>query len=231
MDDKRHAPATLPPAKKSGTQHKGEWVCLMAGPDSCGKSHPYRDMIPGRPIRTRNLLNPWSKVLLEKLTGLQLVKKFPAFYGTRRFITAFTSARRLSPHQSISPGPRQVYVFRNKASFYGEELLTPLPTPMLDHHMSAVHECLFNIFPATLQIGGLSSIRNLYTLHAVVTGTRLSLRTQNRHSKSRRRDAVCSVVKSQNTEVKLRASVTVNKHVGGIICTIWIGWTLADKFG
>jgi len=25
------------------------------------------------------LLIPWSKVLLEKLTGLQLVKKFPAF--------------------------------------------------------------------------------------------------------------------------------------------------------
>jgi hypothetical protein len=26
------------------------------------------------------LLTPWSRVLLEKLTGLQLVKKFPAFY-------------------------------------------------------------------------------------------------------------------------------------------------------
>jgi hypothetical protein len=38
------------------------------------------------------LLTPWSRVLLEKLTGLQLVKKFPAFYGTRMFITAFTSA-------------------------------------------------------------------------------------------------------------------------------------------
>jgi hypothetical protein len=38
------------------------------------------------------LLTPWSKVLLEKLTVLKLVNKFPAFYGTRRFITAFTSA-------------------------------------------------------------------------------------------------------------------------------------------
>ena len=37
-----------------------------------------------------------STVLLEKLTGFQLVKKFPAFYGTRSFITAFTSARHLS---------------------------------------------------------------------------------------------------------------------------------------
>jgi hypothetical protein len=42
------------------------------------------------------ILTPWSRILLEKLTGLQLVKKFPASYGTRRFITAFTSARHLS---------------------------------------------------------------------------------------------------------------------------------------
>ena len=36
------------------------------------------------------LFTPWCRVLLEKLTGLQLVKKFPAFHGTRRFITAKT---------------------------------------------------------------------------------------------------------------------------------------------
>ena len=39
-----------------------------------------------------NWLTPWSKFLLEKLTGTQLVKKFPVFYGTRRFSTAFTPA-------------------------------------------------------------------------------------------------------------------------------------------
>ena len=42
------------------------------------------------------LLTPWSRVIFEKITGLKPVKKFPAFYGTRRFITAFTSARQLS---------------------------------------------------------------------------------------------------------------------------------------
>ena len=42
------------------------------------------------------LLTPYSTVLLEKLTSFQLVKKFPAFYGTRTFITAFTSVRHLS---------------------------------------------------------------------------------------------------------------------------------------
>jgi hypothetical protein len=41
------------------------------------------------------LLTPWSTVLLEKLTDSQLVKKFSAFYGTGRFIIAFTSAHHL----------------------------------------------------------------------------------------------------------------------------------------
>ena len=42
------------------------------------------------------LFTPWSRVLLVKLTGYKLVKKFPAYYGTRRFITTFTSAHHLS---------------------------------------------------------------------------------------------------------------------------------------
>jgi len=39
------------------------------------------------------LLTPWCRVLIQKLAGLQLVKKFPAFHGTLRFITTLTSAR------------------------------------------------------------------------------------------------------------------------------------------
>ena len=35
---------------------------------------------------SQHSLTPRSTVLLAKLTGFQLVKKFPAFYGTRRFI-------------------------------------------------------------------------------------------------------------------------------------------------
>ena len=59
-------------------------------------------------LRHKYLLTPWCRVLLEKLTGLQLVKKFPTFHGTRRFITALTSVRHLSvswasPIQSICP--------------------------------------------------------------------------------------------------------------------------------
>ena len=37
-----------------------------------------------------DLLTPWSRDLVEKLATSQLVKKFPALYGTRIFLTAFT---------------------------------------------------------------------------------------------------------------------------------------------
>ena len=63
----------------------------------------------GAPVKCI-LLTPCSRVLLEKLTGLQLVKKFPSFYGTRKFITALTSLRHrslswASPIQSIYTHP------------------------------------------------------------------------------------------------------------------------------
>ena len=61
-------------------------------------------------IQTSNLLTPCSRVLLGKLTGSKLVKKFPEFYGTKRFNTSFTSARHLSLSwassiQSVPPHP------------------------------------------------------------------------------------------------------------------------------
>jgi hypothetical protein len=56
-------------------------------------------------------------------------------------------------------------IFRNKLTFYDEELLASSSTPKLeDHPFSAVRDCLFNIFAATLH-----AIRNLRTRYAVVT--------------------------------------------------------------
>jgi hypothetical protein len=43
-------------------------------------------------------VSEWSWIILEKLIVTQPVKKFPAFYGTRRFITVFTRSR----HWSLS---------------------------------------------------------------------------------------------------------------------------------
>ena len=95
------------------------------------------------------LLTPWCRVLLEKLTGLQLVKKFPAFHKTRRFITALTSVRHLSlswasPIQSIythATSWRSVLILSTHlhlglpsgllpSSFPTKTLYTPLSSPI-----------------------------------------------------------------------------------------------------
>ena len=96
-----------------------------------------------------DLLTPWSRVLLQKLASLQLVKKFPAFYGTRRFLTALTSARHLflswtSPIQSSYPNPtswRSILILSSHlclglpsglfpSGFPTSTLYTPLPSPI-----------------------------------------------------------------------------------------------------
>ena len=66
-----------------------------------------------------DLRTPWNKVLLENLIGSQLVNKFPAFYGTLRFITAFTSARHL-PYPELhhsSPCPH-IPLLGDPSSYY-----------------------------------------------------------------------------------------------------------------
>ena len=52
-------------------------------------------------------LTAGSRVLSEKLTVPQLVKNFPAFYGSRKFITIFTSTHHpsLFRTRSIEPIP------------------------------------------------------------------------------------------------------------------------------
>jgi len=68
-----------------------------------------------------------------------------------------------------------VWIFSDNIRFYGGQLLAPRPTPGLeDRPLSAVRDCLFNVFAATLHIGGHSFIRNLRTRRAVVRGAHRS---------------------------------------------------------
>jgi hypothetical protein len=63
-------------------------------------------------------------------------------------------------------------MFRNKYSFYDEELSAPPPTrKLVDYIFSAVRYSLFSIFVSSHHNGGRSSIRNLRTCHAEVTGS------------------------------------------------------------
>jgi hypothetical protein len=46
---------------------------------------------------------PWSRVLVEKLIITQLVKKFPTFYGSQRFLTTFKRTGLISEPDESNP--------------------------------------------------------------------------------------------------------------------------------
>ena len=105
------------------------------------------------------LLTPSSRVLIEKLTGFQLVQKFPTFYGTWRYITAFTSAHHLSlswassiqsmpPHptswRSILTLPSHLRLGLPSGSFLQVSL--PKPCIRLSCHPLALHAPPISLF-------------------------------------------------------------------------------------
>ena len=138
------------------------------------------------------LLTPRCRVLPEQLTGLQLVKKFPAFHGTRRFITALTTVRHLSlswasPIQSIYPHTtswRSILILSTylrlglpsvlfPSCFPTKTLYTPLSSPI--RATCPAHLILLDFFTRTLLSEQYkifsSSLCNL--LHSPVTSSLL----------------------------------------------------------
>ena len=137
-------------------------------------------------------LTPWCRVLLEKLTGLQLVKKFPAFHGTRRFITALTSIHHLSlswasPIQSTYPHPtswRSILILSTHlrlglpsgffpSGFRSKTLYTPLSSPIratCPAHLILLHFITRTILGEECKSFS-SSLSNL--LHSPVTSSLL----------------------------------------------------------
>ena len=102
--------------------------------------------------------------------GLQLVKKFPAFHGIRRFITALISVRHLSlswasPIQSIHPHPtscRSILILFTHLSlglpsgllpsgFPSKTLYTPLSSPICANLVLAKVNKIIKIIEFTTQ--------------------------------------------------------------------------------
>ena len=138
-------------------------MCPSSGERTLSMRHWYFSLCMGgclvcccrpdsHPYLLTYLLTPRCRVLLEKLTGLQVFNKFPAFRGTQRFITALTSVRQLSlswasPVQFIYPYPtswRSVLILSTHlrlglpsglfpSGFPTKTLYTPSPHPYAPH--------------------------------------------------------------------------------------------------
>ena len=91
-----------------------------------------------------------ERFLPEKLTGSQLVNIFPAFYGTRWFITAFKRSR----HQRITPSPKTCETFNDVVSFRARSyhLAQPPPQRWRTTPYWLFATAVFNIFARTLHI-------------------------------------------------------------------------------
>ena len=136
-----------------------------------------------RLLKQSYLFTAWSRVLLQKLTRSQLVKKFPALYGTWRFITTFTSARKLclswaSMIQSMPSHPtswRSVLILSSYPSglFPVGFPTKPLHTPLLSliYSTRPAHLMFLGLITQTILCGEDRSLSSplCYFLHSPVT--------------------------------------------------------------
>ena len=113
------------------------------------------------------LLTPWSRVLLEKLTGSAASQEIPRIFGTRRFNTIFTSAHHLSlswANSIQSPQPRPTSW--RSILILSSHLRLGLPCNLLIHTCHAVLLACSNSAVSFVKVGVVAG--NIWTASPTV---------------------------------------------------------------
>ena len=131
----------------------------MFRPRWSSSGHPMISKVENCYTYITYLLTAWSRVIIEKLTGPQLVQNFPEFYGTRNFITALTNTR----HLSLSWSSSIQSILSHPASWISILILSP-------HLRLGLPSYLFpSGFPTnTLYTPLLSTIRSTNPAHLIL---------------------------------------------------------------
>jgi hypothetical protein len=151
-------------------KNKGDNVCHIRNGAFCGSlkcGNSVQNVSEGNVKRVTSWMQKWQQFAAWLQTVISLWITFGKYYpGT---FTWYKSYPLYTCNINYVMGYlRHVFMFGNKASFYGEQLAALCPTPRLeDRPLSAVRNYLFNIFAATFRIGGRSSIHNLRARHWV----------------------------------------------------------------
>jgi len=132
-------------------------------------------------IRVQPLLEmTWNRPLLEELIVIQLVKEFPTFCRTQRFITASQEPATVSYPVlwvllKCRPVSRPCVTFHNMIFVYREGLFASAQRHSTTPYRPSVTAYSVN-FQLPHYLEAISSIRNLRTCHAVLTRDSLNMR-------------------------------------------------------
>ena len=110
--------------RRAATMFSASFVCIRGA--VIGPQNVYIYKRGSAFDKWRDLIIPWSRVIPDKLICPQLVRKFPEFYETRKFITA--TCPYLEPNQS---SPRPHSTSRRSISILSSHLRLRFPSGLL----------------------------------------------------------------------------------------------------